>query len=193
MLSGAIALLRLGPASALSTDIGPVIDAEAHARLHRQIAGLEGRARLIARAPWPDDATPALYVAPVAFEIAALEEAGEEIFGPVLQVVRWRGDVAALVDRIDALGYGLTLGVQTRIDGRAAAIAATARVGNVYVNRNMVSAVVGVQPFGGEGLSGTGPKAGGPLYLARFCAESSVSINTAAAGGDVELMTAARA
>lgn len=187
MLAGAIALLQVGEASALDSDLGPVIDAEAHARLQQQIAALEQHARLIARAPLPAKAGHA--IAPVAFEIDAIEEASEEIFGPVLQVVRWRGDVEPLVERINALGYGLTLGVQTRIDSRAEQIAALAHAGNVYVNRNMIGAVVGVQPFGGEGLSGTGPKAGGPLYLPRFCAESSVSINTAAAGGDVELMT----
>ena len=193
MLRGAIALLRIGPASDLSSDLGPVIDDEALTRLQQQIAKLEQSATLIARTPLLEESTSTRYVAPAAFEISALEHAAEEIFGPVLQVVRWRGDVAALVERIEALGYGLTLGVQTRIDTRAEAIAATAHVGNVYVNRSTIGAVVGVQPFGGEGLSGTGPKAGGPLYLARFCAESSVSINTAAAGGDVELMTAARA
>jgi RHH-type transcriptional regulator, proline utilization regulon repressor / proline dehydrogenase / delta 1-pyrroline-5-carboxylate dehydrogenase len=105
---------------------------------------------------------------PIAFEIHSLAEVKEEIFGPVLQVLRWRGEVDALVDQINALGYGLTLGVQTRIDSRAERIAARAKVGNVYINRNMIGAVVGVQPFGGEGMSGTGPKAGGPHYLARF-------------------------
>ncbi|MBP7668330.1 MAG: aldehyde dehydrogenase family protein, partial [Burkholderiaceae bacterium] len=106
-------------------------------------------------------------------------------------VLRWGGDVAALVARINRLGYGLTLGVQTRIDSRALQIAAQARVGNVYVNRNMVGAVVGVQPFGGEGLSGTGPKAGGPHYLYRFCAEQTLTINTAAAGGNAALLAGA--
>ncbi|PZQ33032.1 MAG: delta-1-pyrroline-5-carboxylate dehydrogenase [Stenotrophomonas acidaminiphila] len=191
MLCGAIALLRVGPAEDLSSDLGPVIDAEAFDRLQQQIASLEQDATLIARAPLPEGAADAHYVAPVAFEIGTLEAATEEIFGPVLQVVRWRGDIAALVARIDDLGYGLTLGVQTRIDSRADAIADAAHAGNLYINRNMIGAVVGVQPFGGEGLSGTGPKAGGPLYLARFCAESSVSFNTAAAGGDVALMVGA--
>jgi RHH-type transcriptional regulator, proline utilization regulon repressor / proline dehydrogenase / delta 1-pyrroline-5-carboxylate dehydrogenase len=102
--------------------------------------------------------------------------------------VRWDGPVERLLNRINALGYGLTLGVQTRIDSRAAQIADRAHVGNVYVNRNMVGAVVGVQPFGGEGLSGTGPKAGGPHYLYRFCSEQTVTINTAAAGGNAELL-----
>jgi delta 1-pyrroline-5-carboxylate dehydrogenase len=130
----------------------------------------------------------ATHIAPVAFEIGAVEALREEIFGPVLLVLRWGGEVAALVARINRLGYGLTLGVQTRIDSRALRIADQARVGNVYVNRNMVGAVVGVQPFGGEGLSGTGPKAGGPHYLARFCAEQTLTINTAAAGGNAALL-----
>jgi RHH-type proline utilization regulon transcriptional repressor/proline dehydrogenase/delta 1-pyrroline-5-carboxylate dehydrogenase len=124
----------------------------------------------------------------VAFELSAVSELREEVFGPVLHVVRWSGDVDELVAQVNALGYGLTLGVQTRIDSRARRIADAARIGNVYVNRNMIGAVVGVQPFGGEGLSGTGPKAGGPLYLFRFCAEQTVTINTAAAGGNAALL-----
>jgi RHH-type transcriptional regulator, proline utilization regulon repressor / proline dehydrogenase / delta 1-pyrroline-5-carboxylate dehydrogenase len=121
------------------------------------------------------------------FEVPSIADVKEEIFGPVLQVVRWGGDPMAVIQQINALGYGLTLGIQTRIDSRAQALAAAARVGNVYVNRNMIGAVVGVQPFGGEGLSGTGPKAGGPHYLLRFCAEQTLTINTTAAGGNVAL------
>jgi RHH-type transcriptional regulator, proline utilization regulon repressor / proline dehydrogenase / delta 1-pyrroline-5-carboxylate dehydrogenase len=102
--------------------------------------------------------------------------------------VRWSGDPLAVIEQVNALGYGLTLGIQTRIDSRALALAARARIGNVYVNRNMIGAVVGVQPFGGEGLSGTGPKAGGPYYLYRFCAEQTLTINTTAAGGNVQLL-----
>jgi delta 1-pyrroline-5-carboxylate dehydrogenase len=135
-------------------------------------------------------------LAPVAFELARIADVRQELFGPVLHVVRWgpgqtasgATDAAAVVRQINALGYGLTLGVQTRIDGRAQQLAHAARVGNVYVNRNMIGAVVGVQPFGGEGLSGTGPKAGGPHYLYRFCAEQTVTVNTAAAGGNVALL-----
>ena len=112
----------------------------------------------------------------------------QEIFGPVVHVVRWGGDVDTVMAQINALGYGLTLGIQTRIDSRALRLAAAARIGNVYVNRNMIGAVVGIQPFGGEGLSGTGPKAGGPHYLFRFCAEQVVTINTAAAGGNAALL-----
>jgi len=187
MLGGAMAELRLGDAADLATDVGPVIDAEAHAGLGRHIERLGQQARLLARSPmaacWA-----ASHIAPVAFEIDQVEDLRTEVFGPVLHVLRWRGDVEALVARINALGYGLTLGVMTRIDSRALRIADLARVGNVYVNRNMIGAVVGVQPFGGEGLSGTGPKAGGPHYLYRFCAEQTLTINTAAAGGNAALL-----
>jgi RHH-type proline utilization regulon transcriptional repressor/proline dehydrogenase/delta 1-pyrroline-5-carboxylate dehydrogenase len=187
MLGGAMAELRLGDPADLATDVGPVIDAEAHAGLGRHIDRLGQHARLLARSPmaarWA-----ASHIAPVAFEIDQVEDLRTEVFGPVLHVLRWRGDVDALVARINALGYGLTLGVMTRIDSRALRIAGLARVGNVYVNRNMIGAVVGVQPFGGEGLSGTGPKAGGPHYLSRFCAEQTLTINTAAAGGNAALL-----
>ncbi|TAG65755.1 MAG: aldehyde dehydrogenase family protein, partial [Burkholderiales bacterium] len=118
-----------------------------------------------------------------------LADIKEEIFGPVLQLVRWRGEPEAIIDQVNALGFGLTLGIHTRIDRRAQSLASRAHVGNVYINRNIIGAVVGVQPFGGEGLSGTGPKAGGPHYLYRFCAEQTITVNTVAAGGNVALMT----
>jgi RHH-type proline utilization regulon transcriptional repressor/proline dehydrogenase/delta 1-pyrroline-5-carboxylate dehydrogenase len=191
MLRGAVALLVLGNPADPATDVGPVIDGEAKRRLDEQVAALERNARLITRAAMPAGLH-GNYVAPSVYEIDAVEAANEEIFGPVLQVVRWSGEVEALVTRINALGFGLTLGVQTRMDGRAARIAACARVGNVYVNRGMTGAVVGVQPFGGEGLSGTGPKAGGPHYLARFCVEQTITTNTTAAGGNVALLSAQR-
>jgi RHH-type proline utilization regulon transcriptional repressor/proline dehydrogenase/delta 1-pyrroline-5-carboxylate dehydrogenase len=127
-------------------------------------------------------------IPPAAFELKAIGDIGAEIFGPVLHVVRWGGDPAEVMAQINALGYGLTLGIQTRIDSRAQALARAAQVGNVYINRNMIGAVVGVQPFGGEGLSGTGPKAGGPHYLYRFCAEQTLTVNTTAAGGNVQLL-----
>ena len=186
MLRGALAELAVGDPALLATDVGPVIDDEAFANLQRHVARLKRDAKLLGETAL-QSSVPRL-VAPVAFEIGRVEDLGEEIFGPVLHVVRWGGDVTELVRRINALGYGLTLGVQTRIDSRALAIARDARVGNVYVNRNMIGAVVGVQPFGGEGLSGTGPKAGGPHYLFRFCAEQTLTINTAAAGGNAELL-----
>ena len=178
MLAGAMAELHVGPAARLATDVGPLIDAEAHAHIARHVERLHRSARLLAASP--RGAAAASHQVPIAFEIGRIEDLADEVFGPVLHVVRWSGEVDALVDRINALGYGLTLGVQTRIDSRALRIAERARVGNVYVNRNMIGAVVGVQPFGGEGLSGTGPKAGGPHYLARFAAVADVATSSVA-------------
>ena len=129
-------------------------------------------------------------MAPVAFEIPEVGDLDREVFGPVLHVVRWRGgDLEGLVDRINGLGYGLTLGVHSRSRSRADRVIRHARVGNLYVNRNQIGAVVGAQPFGGEGLSGTGPKAGGPHYLERFAVERAVTIDTTAAGGNASLLT----
>jgi RHH-type proline utilization regulon transcriptional repressor/proline dehydrogenase/delta 1-pyrroline-5-carboxylate dehydrogenase len=186
MIRGALHELRVDDPSLLATDVGPVIDAEAFDGIRSHIARLRAKARLVGEASL-SSSFPRL-VAPVAFEVAAIADVQQEIFGPVLHVVRWSGDVDAVIAQINALGYGLTLGIQTRIDSRALRLAAAARIGNVYVNRNMIGAVVGVQPFGGEGLSGTGPKAGGPHYLYRFCAEQTVTINTAAAGGNAALL-----
>lgn len=186
MLRGALQELSVGDPARLATDVGPVIDAEAFEGLSAHIARLRAQAKLIGEAP-VEPGFPRL-IAPIAFELARIADVTEEIFGPVLHVVRWAGDVDQVIAQINALGYGLTLGIQTRIDSRALRLAAAARIGNVYVNRNMIGAVVGVQPFGGEGLSGTGPKAGGPHYLYRFCAEQTVTINTAAAGGNAALL-----
>ena len=176
MIRGALTELRVGEPELLATDVGPLIDAEAHANIGRNIERLDREARLIGRAPVavaiPNQ------IAPVAYEIAGLQQMGEEIFGPVLHVLRWKGDIDEMIRSINALGYGLTLGIQTRIDSRAERLAALARIGNVYVNRNIIGAVVGVQPFGGEGLSGTGPKAGGPNYLKRFAAEPAANAAT---------------
>ena len=187
MLSGALRELQVGDPAALATDVGPLIDAEAHAGIARHVARLRREATLVGEAPLPPHA-PADALAPVAFEVQRIADVKEEVFGPVLHVVRWSGDAEAVVREVNALGYGLTLGIQTRIDSRAQRLAHAARAGNVYVNRNMIGAVVGVQPFGGEGLSGTGPKAGGPHYLYRFCAEQTVTVNTAAAGGNAALL-----
>ncbi|MBD3893314.1 L-glutamate gamma-semialdehyde dehydrogenase [Hydrogenophaga sp.] len=187
MIQGAARELVAGDPSLLSTDLGPVIDAEAFDHIQRHVARLRGSAKNLLPETPPAQALPHL-IAPQMFEVKAIGEVRQEIFGPVLQVLRWSGDPMDVIGQINALGYGLTLGIQTRIDSRAQALAAAARVGNVYVNRNMIGAVVGVQPFGGEGLSGTGPKAGGPHYLLRFCAERTLSINTAAAGGNVALL-----
>ena len=190
MLSGAVTELVIGDPVDPATDVGPVIDAAARATLEKQIAQLDRSGRLVVRAALPANLQ-GDYVAPCIYEIDHVEAADEEIFGPVLQVVRWSGEVDALVERVNGLGFGLTLGVQTRVDGRAERISTCARVGNVYVNRSMIGAVVGVQPFGGEGLSGTGPKAGGPHYLPRFCVEQTVTVNTAAAGGNAALLASA--
>ena len=186
MIRGAMQELLVGDPALIATDVGPVIDAQAFAGIRAQVERLQREARLIGQTPV--SSTFARLIAPVAFELKSIADVQQEIFGPVLHVVRWRGDIDAVVAQINALGYGLTLGIQTRIDSRALRIAQGARIGNVYVNRNMIGAVVGVQPFGGEGLSGTGPKAGGPHYLYRFCAEQTLTINTAAAGGNAELL-----
>ena len=187
MIHGALRELNVGDPAVLATDVGPVIDAEAFDALSAHVARLRAQAKTIGEAPLASSSFPRL-IAPIAFELPRIADLKQEIFGPVLHVVRWGGDVDAVIAQINALGYGLTLGLQTRIDSRALRLAAAARIGNVYVNRNMIGAVVGVQPFGGEGLSGTGPKAGGPHYLFRFCAEQTVTINTAAAGGNAALL-----
>jgi RHH-type proline utilization regulon transcriptional repressor/proline dehydrogenase/delta 1-pyrroline-5-carboxylate dehydrogenase len=198
MIRGALQELVVGDPARLATDVGPVIDKEAYDNLQRHIARLRRAGTPIGEAPLPsplwgegEGEGPAWarhLIAPIAFEVASIADLTEEIFGPVLHVVRWSGDVDAVIAQINALGYGLTLGLQTRIDSRALRLARAARIGNVYVNRNMIGAVVGVQPFGGEGLSGTGPKAGGPHYLPRFCAEQTLTINTGAAGGNAALL-----
>jgi RHH-type transcriptional regulator, proline utilization regulon repressor / proline dehydrogenase / delta 1-pyrroline-5-carboxylate dehydrogenase len=186
MIRGATQQLRVGNPAALATDVGPLIDAEAAANIGAQIERLKARAKPLFTADMDEQAMPNS-IAPQAYEIASLADVKEEIFAPVLQVVRWSGSPTALMQQINALGYGLTLGIHSRIDSRAQAMAAMARVGNVYINRNTIGAVVGLQPFGGEGLSGTGPKAGGPHYLPRFCNEYTLTTNTAAAGGNVAL------
>jgi len=189
MIQGAAAELQGGDPADWATDIGPVIDAAAHAHLLGHIERLHERAKPLPVAMRPAPAVPHL-LAPQMFEVQAVADLKHEIFGPVLQVLRWSGDPQAVMAQINALGYGLTLGLQTRIDSRARALAAQARIGNVYVNRNTIGAVVGVQPFGGSGQSGTGPKAGGPHYLYRFCTEQTLTINTTAAGGNVQLLAA---
>ncbi len=174
MLEGAMAELRIGNPDRLSTDVGPVIDEEARAGIERHVDAMRAAGRRVRRAPDGDAGlvSRGTFVAPTVIEIASLAELEGEVFGPVLHVRRYRReDLDALVAEINATGYGLTLGLHTRIDETIAKVTDAARAGNVYVNRNMVGAVVGVQPFGGEGLSGTGPKAGGPLYLLRLLAE----------------------
>ena len=185
MIAGAARELKIGDPSDPSTHIGPVIDAEAKAKLDAHIA----RMKLQARVHFAGQAPEGNFVAPHIFELKAASELTEEVFGPILHVVRYAADRLEQVLRaIEATGFGLTLGIHSRIDDNVEAIVARLQVGNIYVNRNMIGAVVGVQPFGGHGLSGTGPKAGGPHYLARFATEQTVTINTAAAGGNAALM-----
>lgn len=189
LLKGAMAELSVGDPARPETDIGPVIDADAKAELEAYTLQLDGTGRLIYRCPLPKTAGRGHFFAPCAYEIDALAQLKGEVFGPILHVIRFRRDALdAVLDTIEASGYGLTLGVHSRISGTIAHISQRARVGNVYVNRNMIGAVVGVQPFGGEGLSGTGPKAGGPHYLARFAVERVLSIDTTALGGNARLM-----
>jgi RHH-type proline utilization regulon transcriptional repressor/proline dehydrogenase/delta 1-pyrroline-5-carboxylate dehydrogenase len=189
MLAGAIVELRVGDPARADTDVGPVIDAEAEATLERHIAQLERRGGLIARATLADDASHGTFVAPVAYEISPQDMPQREVFGPVLHVVRYAArDLERMLDAVAATRYGLTLGIHSRLDGFVARVRERLLAGNTYVNRNMIGAAVGVQPFGGEGLSGTGPKAGGPRYLHRFAVERTLTINTAALGGSAELL-----
>ncbi|MDP6874011.1 MAG: bifunctional proline dehydrogenase/L-glutamate gamma-semialdehyde dehydrogenase PutA, partial [Alphaproteobacteria bacterium] len=170
LLRGAMEELCIGDPWDLPNDIGPVIDLAAKQGIAGHCALLERAGRLIGQTPFPSDtAKDDNFVAPVAFTLQGMRELKEEIFGPVLHVVTFEAeDLAQVIESINEQGYGLTLGIQTRVDSRVQDICDRARVGNIYVNRNQIGAVVGAQPFGGEGLSGTGPKAGGPNYLARF-------------------------
>lgn len=185
MIAGAARELKIGDPADVSTHIGPVIDAEAKQRLDAHIARMKQQARV----HLAGEAPAGTFVAPHIFELSAAGELREEVFGPILHVVRYRaerlGDVLAA---IEATGFGLTLGIHSRIDDTIEQVIDRLQVGNIYVNRNMIGAVVGVQPFGGSGLSGTGPKAGGPHYLTRFATEQTITINTAAAGGNAALM-----
>ncbi len=190
MLAGAMDELKIGDPGLLSTDVGPVIDADALKILEDHAARMAKEARLIKQANAGEDTAHGTFFAPRAWELTSLDQLHREIFGPALHVVRWKADqLDAVIDQINATGYGLTLGVHSRIDETIDRIAARVKVGNVYVNRNQIGAVVGVQPFGGQGLSGTGPKAGGPHYLPRFATEKTVTVNTTAAGGNASLLT----
>jgi RHH-type proline utilization regulon transcriptional repressor/proline dehydrogenase/delta 1-pyrroline-5-carboxylate dehydrogenase len=190
LLAGVMDTLAIGNPALLSTDVGPVIDEDAQSTLEAHARSIVEGSPWHHRAKLPAGLPRGHWFAPLAVEIDGLARLEHEVFGPVLHVVRFAGSrLDEVVDQVNASGYGLTLGVHTRIDGVARRIAARARVGNVYVNRNMIGAVVGVQPFGGCGLSGTGPKAGGPHYLPRFATEQTVTINTAAVGGNATLLS----
>jgi RHH-type transcriptional regulator, proline utilization regulon repressor / proline dehydrogenase / delta 1-pyrroline-5-carboxylate dehydrogenase len=185
MIAGAARELRLGDPADPATHVGPVIDAEAKQKLDTHIVRMKKEARVHFAGQAPEGN----FVAPHIFELADAAELTEEVFGPILHVVRYRAEaLESVLAAIERSGYGLTLGIHSRIDDTVEDIVARLQVGNIYVNRNMIGAVVGVQPFGGFGLSGTGPKAGGPHYLARFATEQTVTVNTAAAGGNVALL-----
>jgi RHH-type proline utilization regulon transcriptional repressor/proline dehydrogenase/delta 1-pyrroline-5-carboxylate dehydrogenase len=189
MVRGGFEALVIGDPAELATDVGPVIDGEAKASLDAHVASMKRLKRRV----WRREATKELrnghFVAPAIVEIGSIRELEKENFGPVLHVVRWKaGELDRVIDDINAAGFGLTLGLHSRIDGVRRQVEARAKVGNLYVNRNQIGAVVGSQPFGGEGLSGTGPKAGGPHYLPRFATERVTTIDTTAAGGNASLL-----
>jgi RHH-type proline utilization regulon transcriptional repressor/proline dehydrogenase/delta 1-pyrroline-5-carboxylate dehydrogenase len=191
MIAGAAAELELGDPREPATDVGPVIDADAKARLDLWVAHYEARGRV--RFRWDRARLPpaGTYVAPALVDLDRAADLTEEVFGPILHVVRWPADgLDRLLEDIAASGFGLTLGIHSRIDATVDRVVAHLATGNVYVNRNMIGAVVGTQPFGGCGLSGTGPKAGGPNYLRRFATEQTVTINSAAIGGNASLLAA---
>jgi RHH-type proline utilization regulon transcriptional repressor/proline dehydrogenase/delta 1-pyrroline-5-carboxylate dehydrogenase len=190
MVAGAARELKVGDPRDPSTHVGPVIDADAKDRLDRWITAMErgGRVRFRGGRAATLSAT-GHYVVPTMIELERAADLQEEVFGPVLHVVRYRAEaIDRLLDDIAATGYGLTLGIQSRIDATVRHIVERLATGNIYVNRNIIGAVVGTQPFGGSGLSGTGPKAGGPDYLCRFAVEQVVSVNTTAVGGNASLL-----
>jgi RHH-type proline utilization regulon transcriptional repressor/proline dehydrogenase/delta 1-pyrroline-5-carboxylate dehydrogenase len=188
MLGGAMAELVIGDPARPDTDVGPVIDAAARDGLMTWIDA--NRARVIHQLTLPAGTDGGTFVSPTVIRLDRVEDLTREVFGPVLHVVTSKGgDLDGLLARINASGYGLTMGLHSRIGETADRVRAAAKVGNLYVNRSMIGAVVGVQPFGGEGLSGTGPKAGGPHYLARFAVERTVSIDTTSAGGNATLLS----
>ncbi len=190
MLTGAMAELKIGDPALLSTDVGPVIDAAALQMLEAHAARMAKESRLIYQCALGSQCAAGTFFAPRAFEIESIGQLEREVFGPVLHVLRFRASALdAVIDDINATGYGLTVGLHSRIDTTIEHIHARLQVGNTYVNRNQIGAVVGSQPFGGEGLSGTGPKAGGPRYLHRFATERSLSVNTTAQGGNASLMS----
>ncbi len=188
MIAGAMRELVIGDPADPRTDVGPVIDVNQLELLREHREWLRAHGRRLFECELPAGLN-GHYFAPIAYEIGSIGDLGAENFGPILHIVRYdKREIDMVIDAIAATGYGLTMGLHTRLDRRVEHVARRARAGNLYVNRNIIGAVVGSQPFGGEGLSGTGPKAGGPHYLLRFCAERTLTVNTAAAGGNVELL-----
>ncbi|HJW27273.1 MAG TPA: bifunctional proline dehydrogenase/L-glutamate gamma-semialdehyde dehydrogenase PutA [Rhodocyclaceae bacterium] len=196
LLKEAMAEWTVGDPRHLETDVGPVIDAEARAGLEAHIAGMKAAGRRVFQLPLPPACAAGTFVPPTLIEIDHLDELTREVFGPVIHVLRFAADrLPAVIDAVNATGYGLTFGLHSRIDETLETAVARIRAGNIYVNRNMIGAVVGVQPFGGEGKSGTGPKAGGPLYLHRLAATANVlpeEIGLQPGGGDDDALAACR-
>ena len=185
MLAGAMDTLKIGDPADPSTDVGPVIDRDAQERLNRYRESV--RERFVHRVDVPDAGT---FVSPTVIRLDRIEDLQREWFGPLLHVTTWRqGELEETVRRVNALGFGLTMGLHSRIADAAEEVTQEARVGNLYINRSMIGAVVGSQPFGGERLSGTGPKAGGPYYLPRFAVERVVTVDTTSAGGNASLLS----
>jgi RHH-type proline utilization regulon transcriptional repressor/proline dehydrogenase/delta 1-pyrroline-5-carboxylate dehydrogenase len=192
MLLGAARELRIGDPLDYATDVGPVIDAEAKVALERHKARMRIEARELIDLPLPGACVHGTYVAPAIYAIPSLKLLQGEVFGPILYVVRFAGDrLGEVCEAVNATGYGLTLGIHTRIQATADFVAARVKAGNIYVNRNQIGAVVGVQAFGGEGLSGTGPKAGGPNTLKGFSLERVRTTDLTASGGNAALLAAA--
>jgi len=190
MIKGALKERLISNPALLETDIGPIIDADARDRLAAHCERMKKEAKLVAVADMDPCAENGTFLAPHVFELDSIDQLPGEVFGPVLHVIRFKsGEIEDVLKQISGTGYGLTFGVHSRLEERWKELFAKTHVGNTYINRNMTGAVVGVQPFGGEGLSGTGPKAGGPHYLLRFAAERTLTINTAAVGGNAELFS----
>lgn len=190
MISGAMDDLVIGNPALLKTDVGPVIDDEQKKMLDDHVERMAKEQKLIKRLDLGEATKHGTFVAPAAIELKDISVLEQEMFGPILHIIRWKADkLEQVAEQIENTGYGLTFGIHTRVDSRAEWLVNRLPVGNSYVNRNMIGAIVGVQPFGGEGLSGTGPKAGGPRYLHRFATERTVSVDTTAAGGNASLMS----
>jgi RHH-type proline utilization regulon transcriptional repressor/proline dehydrogenase/delta 1-pyrroline-5-carboxylate dehydrogenase len=190
LLIGHMQELVVGNPALVAADVGPVIDEEARGVLEAHVQRMAQQAKVLHRCSLDEDTASGTFFAPTLIEIDSVAALEKEVFGPVLHVLRFRGrDLHATIDAVNRTGYGLTMGLHSRIDARARKLAEQSGAGNIYVNRNMIGAVVGVQPFGGRGLSGTGPKAGGPHYLPRFGTEYTVSNNIAAVGGNASLLS----
>ena len=190
LLKGAMQELTVGNPCFHSTDIGPVIDEAAQSALQLHIERMKKEATLLMECELSVDCTNSCFIAPTAFEIENINQLEKEHFGPILHVIRYDAkDLSKVIEEINSTGYGLTLGIHSRNKITATFIQKRIKAGNIYINRNQTGAVVGAQPFGGQGLSGTGPKAGGPNYLKRFATEQTVSINTTAVGGNASLLS----